>query len=611
MKLRSPGTCPEITPPRRAERGGRRHRNGVIAATGLIALACAAAGCARSQPVEADLILTGGVVHTVSGADRPASALAVKNGRLLAVGDDEAILRHRGPTTPVVELKGQTVIPGLIDAHVHPLAVGEALLNEETGGDLYVDLSVTQSEEDAVQRIRKQARKLRPGQWVLGKGWNQELWMNKQMPDKRLLSDIVQFNPAFLVRSDGHAVWVNKKALDLAGITARTPDPPGGRILRYRRSGQPTGILLDRAWERLLRLIPPLTREEKTAALAGAFRRFAENGYTMVQAAGIISRVGLVDLGAPGEESVDLIRELALEGSLPIRVSLMVAGPSEAAEALLRRGPELGLAEGRLDIRTIKLFADGALGSRGAALLEPYADAPDGSGIQRMSREEIASWSSRCLRRGIQVAVHAIGDAAVRSTVEGFADALSASPGADARFRIEHLSLFDDADLEAMTRTGTIASVQPRFLKPLPEGPMEEARVGADRARRLYAFGTLLEAGVSLAGSSDAYDRLDHPLLGYYAAVARQTPAWSEGGAWHPEQSLKRDEALRMFTLGAAYAAFREKEAGSLEPGKWADFTVLSQDILAVPDREILEIQVMATYVAGVEVFRREHAAAP
>jgi predicted amidohydrolase YtcJ len=581
------------------------------AATVLIALAGAAAGCARSRPVEADLILTGGIVHTVSGADRPASALAVKNGRLLAVGEDEAILRHRGPTTPVVELKGQTVIPGLIDAHLHPLAIGETLLNEETGGALYVDLSMTESEEDAVQRIRKQARKVRPGQWILGKGWNQELWTDRQLPDKRLLSDIVQFNPAFLVRSDGHAVWVNKKALELAGINARTPDPPGGRILRQPRSGQPSGLLLDRAWERVLRLIPPLTKEEKTAALVGALRRLAEDGYTMVHAAGIISRVGLIDLGAPGEESVDLLRSLALEGRLPIRVSLMVAGPSEAAEALLRRGPEIGLAEGRLDIRTIKLFADGALGSRGAALLEPYADAPGQSGVPRMTREEIASWSSRCLRRGIQVAVHAIGDAAVRSAVDGIADALSTSPGADARFRIEHLSLFDDADLESMRRTGTIASVQPRFLMPLPEGPMEETRVGAARAGRIYGFGTLLEAGIPLAGSSDAFDRLDHPLLGYYVAVTRQAPAWREDGAWHPEQTLKREEALRMFTLGAAYAAFREKEAGSLEPGKWADFTLLSKDILSVPDREILEIQVVATYVAGVEVFRRDHAATP
>ncbi|MCZ6695971.1 MAG: amidohydrolase [Acidobacteria bacterium] len=582
----------------------------------LIAPVLAAAACVGSKPVEADLILTGGTIHTLAPGVGSVTALATRTGRILAVGDDETILRHRGDTTPVIDLKGQTVIPGLIDAHVHPIAVGEAILNEETGGSLYVDLSMTESEEDAVQRMRTRARELRPGQWVLGKGWNQVQWIESTLPDKRLLSEIVRYNPAFLVRSDGHTVWVNKKALEMAGITARTPDPPGGRILRHQRTGEPTGILLDRAWERVLRLVPPLTIEEKTAALMAALRRFAESGYTMLHAAGTISRLGLIDLGAPREESVELFRRLALEGRLPIRISLMVAGPSEAAEGLLRRGPEIGLAEGRLDIRTIKLFADGALSSRGAALLEPYADEPGHSGGLRMTREEIASWATRGLRRGVQIAVHAIGDAAVRETVGGFSDALASSPGADARFRIEHLSLFDDSDLRVIKTTGTIASVQPRFLSSsqdglMPDGPMEAARVGEHRSRRIYAFGTLMEAGIPLAGSSDASDRLGHPLLGFYAAVTRQAPDWRVDGAWRPEQSLTREEALRMFTLGAAHAAFHENEAGSLEPGKWADFTILSQDLMSVPDRDILATEVMATYVGGVEVFRRGRPPAP
>ncbi len=578
----------------------------------LCALACVtSAACMRSQPVEADLILTGGIIHTMATGGDPARALAVRNGRILAVGDDATIQNHRGPTTPVVDLRGRTVIPGLIDAHVHPIAVGETLLNEATGGSMFVDLSMTESEEDAVQRVRAFARTVPAGGWVLGKGWNQESWTQKRLPDLRLLSDIVQYHPALLVRSDGHAAWVNRKALQQAGITARTPDPPGGQILRERRTGRPTGILLDRAWEPVLRLVPPLTAEEKKAALARALRRFAESGYTMVHAAGTAGRLGLIDLGAPGDGDVDLIRGMALEGQLPIRLSLMVAGPSEAAEALLRRGPEVGLAEGRLDIRTIKLFADGALGSRGAALLEPYADDPERTGLLRMTRAEIRDWAARGLRRGVQIAVHAIGDAAVRETAAAFEEALEGSPGADARFRIEHLSLFDDADLGAIRRSGAIASVQPRFLHPGPGGPMEESRVGERRAGRLYAFGTLLEAGIPLAGSSDAYDRPGHPLLGLYAAVTRQTPDWRTGGAWHAEQTLKREEALRMFTLGAAHAAFRENEAGSLEPGKWADFAILSGDPLTVPDRDLLGVEVVATYVGGVEVYRRERAAGP
>lgn len=575
------------------------------------AVALAISACLRARAPEADLILVDGVVHTMSATGGTAAAMAVRDGRLLAVGDEESILRHRGETTPVVDLRGATIVPGLIDAHVHLLGVGETLLNEETGGALYVDLSMTQSEEDAVQRVRSRVRSMRPGEWVLGRGWNQERWTERRLPDKRLLSEIVRYNPAFLVRSDGHAVWVNRAALERAGIDARTPDPPGGRILREPRTGEPSGLLLDRAWEPVLREIPALSVEEKVAALSRALREFAARGYTMVHSAGSLNRLGLRDLGASGDEEVEIFRTLALSRRLPIRVVLMVPGPSEAAESLLRRGPEVGLGDDRLDIRTIELFADGTLGSRGAALLEPYADAPDTSGLLRMTRDEIAGWASRGLRSGIQVAVHAVGDAAVREAVNGLARALTGSPGADARFRIEHLSLFDPADLETLARTRAVVSVQPGLLQPYSGVTMEEARVGEERASRVYAFGTLLREGVPLAGSSDAHERLTHPLLGFYSAVTRRTPDGGPAEGWHPGRRLTRAEALRLFTLGAAYAALREGDGGSLEPGKWADFTVLSQDIMAVPADEILETQTLATYVAGHEVYRRHRSAPP
>jgi len=576
----------------------------------LLVLA-SAVGCFSRRTPEADLILTNGIVHTLHGDDPPSQGLAVGRGRVLATGRDEEVLRYRGATTPVVDLKGATVIPGLIDAHVHLLGVGESLANEGTGGALYVDLSETESEEDAVQRVRVRARDLKPGEWVLGRGWNQERWTVADMPDKRLLSDIVQYNPAFLVRSDAHAVWVNKKALDLAGITARTSDPSGGRIGRLPRSSEPSGVLLDSAWEPLLRLIPPRTREEQAALAVRALRQFAAMGYTMVQSAGSMNRMGLIDPGAPAGAEADLFRDLARSGGLPIRVSLMIPGPSEAAEDLMRRGPETGLADGRLDIRTVKLFADGALGSRGAALLQPYADDPSTSGVPRMDQAAIAGWAGRGLRRGVQIAVHAIGDAAVRAAVGGFNDALASSPGAEPRFRIEHLSLFDPADVDPLVRSGAVAIVQPGFLVPGRDGPMEEKRVGEERARRIHAFGTLLQAGVPLAGSSDAYDRPPHPLAGFHAAVTRQSPGGLPPGGWHPEQRLTRLEALRLFTTGAAWAAFREQDLGSLEPGKRADFTVLSLDILVVPDDQILSTEVVSTYVDGIEVYRRERPAQP
>ncbi len=572
----------------------------------LALLAAAGLSCSRGRVVKADLILTHGIVHRGTGEEAPAEAIAVSRGRIIAVGDDREVRRHRGSSTPVVDLQGKTVIPGFIDAHVHLLGVGEALMNDAGGGALYLDLSDSESEEDVVQRVRVRARTLEPGAWVLGRGWNQERWTRRELPDKRLLSDIVQTNPVFLVRADAHAVWVNKRAMDLAGLNARTPDPPGGRILRMPRSGEPSGVLLDRAWEPILRLLPRPTPEERIAALLVALSSFASRGATFVQSAGSFNHLGLLDLGAKGDDEAGTFRALAQSGRLPIRVSLMIPGPSEAAEALLQRGPEIGLYDGRLDIRAIKLFADGALGSRGAALLQPYADDPGSSGLLRMDRSAIAAWATRGLRRGIQIAVHAVGDAAVRTAALGFADALAIAPGADPRFRIEHLTLFDPADLETLVRVGAIASIQPRFLAPGGEGPMEERRLGPERAARVYAFGTLLEAGIPLAGSSDSYEHLVDPLLGFYAAVTRQDPEGQPAAGWHPEQRLKRAEALRLFTLGAAYAAFREKDAGSLEPGKWADFTILSQDILAIPTSDILKTEVLATYVGGHEIYHKE-----
>jgi hypothetical protein len=571
----------------------------------------ASSGCFRSRVARAGLILTNGILYTAAGPEKPASAIAVRQGRILAVGDAAAVLRHRGPDTMVVDLKGATVIPGLIDAQVSLLGVGETLLNESTGGAFYLDLAETESEEDAVQRVRARARGLPPGEWILGKDWNQDRWVEKSLPDKRLLSDIVQNNPVFLLRSDGHTAWVNKRALDLAGISSRTPDPPGGRIVRVSRGGEPTGILMDRAWEGVLHHIPALAPEDRTRAVVLALQRFAALGHTMVVSVGTTARLGLPDLLSAGDGEAEPFRTLAEAGKLPIRVSLMIPGPSEAAEALLRRGPEAGLGDGHLDIRAIILCADGELGSRGAALLRPYDDDPASSGVERLTADEIATWASRGLRRGVQIAIQATGDAAVHAAAEGFAKALAVLPGADVRFRVGPLVLFDTADLRTLARFKVIGRVQPQALNPIPPAPLEEVRVGAGRAGRVHAYGTLLEAGLHLAGSSEASGRLQHPLLGFYTAVTRRTRDGQPAGGWHPEQRLGRPEALRLFTLGAAYAVSREREAGSLEPGKWADFTVLSQDILVVPEEEILKTEILATYVSGREVYRKEPPAAP
>lgn len=589
-----------------ARRSNRSTAAMLALAVAVGALPCTTFGCLDADVPEADLILVHGVVHPLTGSGEPASALAVRLGRILAVGDDASVLKHRGRKTIVVDLEGATVVPGFIDAHAHPLAMGEALLNEATGESLYLDLTEAESEEDIVQRARARARGLAPRQWVLGKGWNEERWIKKELPTKRLLSDIVRNNPAFLIRSDGHTAWVNRRALELAGIDRRTPDPAAGRILRHRRTGEPTGILFDGALRPVFRKIPSLGKDERIQAVLLALKRLASQGVTMVHVSGSSGRLGVLDLEAPEGEEIDLFRELAMAGRLPIRVSLMIPGPSPAAEALLRSGPEIGVGGGWLDVRTIELSADGALDNRGAALLQPYDDDPDSTGVLRMDREEIAAWAERGLRRGIQIAIHAEGDAAVRAAVGGFAKALDAVPGGDARFRVEHLSLFDPDDLPGLARIRATATVQPRRLLSGPEGPLAVARVGAERARRLYAFSTLLAAGVRLAASSDATVPVEHPLLAYYLMVTRRPPSGGAAGGWQPNERLGRREALRAFTLGAAHAASREKETGSLAPGKWADFTVLSIDPLTIPEEEILRTEVLATYVAGREVFHSE-----
>ncbi len=568
-------------------------------------------GCLESSAPPADLILNNGIVHALDESESTVSAIAIRLGRIQSLGDDEEVLKFRGDDTRVIDLKGATVIPGLIDAHTHLLNLGEAILNQATGEGLYLDLSNTESQEDAVQRVRARARALSAGQWILGKGWNEERWITQELPNKRLLSEIVRYNPVFLVRSDGETVWVNQKALDAARIDKGTPDPPGGRILRKPRSHEPNGILIGRAWQPVLRRVPALSSEDRTQAVLGALERLAGMGYTMVHTTGSAGRLGLDDLGAPEDDTADLFRMLATSGRLPIRVGLIIPGPSNAADDLLQRGPEIGIGDGMLDIRCVKLIADGVLGNRTAALLQPYDDDPTTSGMPALTDEEIAAWGRRGLESGVQIAVHAVGDAAVRAAAAGFGRALAGRPEADARFRIEHLTLFTPPDLSRLGRAGAVATVQPASLRFLMDGRVDETRVGLARAARMYAFHSMLKAGVRLAGSSDAKDRVDHPLFGFYAAVTRQTPAGIPEGGWNPQQRLGRLEALRLFTIGAAYAGFREKEAGSIEAGKWADLTLLSRDIMTIPVGEILRTEVLATYVAGREVYMRESAPSP
>jgi hypothetical protein len=561
--------------------------------------------CLRTPPPPADLILTNAVVRPFDGKDRSAVAIAVRAGRVQKVGGADAVLQLKGADTRVFDLRGATVIPGMINAHGHLPGLGETFLNQATGESLYVDLSSTQSEEDAVQRLRARARALPPGQWILGKDWNEALWVRQELPTKRLLTEIIRYHPAFLLHADGQTVWVNQKALDAGGIGGATPEPPGGRIVREPRSREPSGILTGSAWEPVLRTIPPLEPEESSRAIVMALERLAAMGYTMVQSRASAGRLGLDDTGAPAGGMVELFRRLAIGGHLPIRVSLLIPAPSPAAEALLERGPETGIGEGRLDIRTLDLLADGTIEGRTAALLQPYADDPSHAGMLRLSPEEIAAWARRALESDIQVAVSATGDAAVQAATAGLSAALGGRSGVEARFRIEHPALISADDLRQLAAVDAIATIDPRALLSLADGGVVTARLGEERAKRAYGYGAMLAGGIHLAGSSAAGALADHPLAGIHLAMTGSGRGGRSGGRGTGDR-LGRSQALALYTTGAAWAARREQDAGTIEAGKWADFTVLSGDILSLPEDEIPAIEVLATFVGGREVYLRK-----
>lgn len=524
-------------------------------------------------------------------------AIAIRDGRIQAVGDAESVQQLQGSDTRVLNLRGATVIPGMINTHVHLPGLGETLLNQATGESLYVDLSSTQSEEDAVQRLRARARALPSGQWILGKGWNQTLWVEPELPNKRLLTEIIRYHPVFLLHADGQTAWVNQKALDAAGIDRDTPDPAGGRILRKPRSREPNGILIGSAWEPVLRRIPPLAEEDGARAVGMAMEQLAAMGYTMVQSRASAGRLGLDDLGAPAGEGIEMFRRLATSGRLPIRVGLLIPAPSFSAEALMEHGPEVGIGNERLDIRAIDLLADGSLAGRSAALLQPYEDDESHSGMPRLSSDDIAAWAARGLDNDIQIAVSAAGDAAVQAAAEGLSAALNDRGGSEVRFRIEHPVLIGADELRRLSEMDAIATISPSVRLSMTDGGITTARLGQARAPLAYRYGDMLAAGLRLAGSSDAGDFAARPIEEAYLALTRSAP----GG-----RSIGRRQALALYTTDAAYAARREQDAGSIEVGKWADLTVLSIDVLAVPEEEMPGAEVLATFVGGREVYLRE-----
>ena len=532
----------------------------------LLALAVSA----RVYAQKADLAITNARIYTVDPKQPTASALAARAGVIVAVGKDVSGLI--GPSTKVVDAHGATVIPGLIDSHGHVRGLGTAL---ET-----LDLRGVQSEQAIADKVRAAAKEAKPGEWILGRAWDQNLWPARQFPTAASISTAAPNNPVSLTRVDGHAVWVNEKAMQIADVNAATKDPQGGRVMRDG-SGKPTGVFLDNAKGLVERKIPNPTPEQIERRLLKALQEAARLGITTVHDAGV------------EQADIDGYKALIAKGQMPIRVYAMVRGPSGSTlDAWLAKGPEVG---DFLTIRSIKLVADGALGSRGAAMLAPYSDDPGNKGLLILDRATIRGVAEKAIARGFQVNTHAIGDAANRAALDAYGDALK-GPN-DKRFRIEHAQVVAPDDFAKFKQHSVIASIQATHAT--SDMPWAETRVGAERIKGAYAWQTFLKLGVHIADGSDFPVENPNPIWGLYSAITRQDHQGKPAGGWFPNQKMTREEALRSWTIDGAYAAFEEKKKGSLEVGKMADFLMLSGDVMTMPEIEIWKTRVTMTVVGG------------
>ena len=562
----------------------RRRSSAVV--RGVLLLAGLPLGARAARAAEpADLLLTNGVVHTVDASRPRAEAVAVKGARIVAVGTSAELRAYRGPGTRVIDLGGRTLVPGFEDAHAHFLGIGFARLD--------VDLVGAASYAEVVARVAQAVKGRPPGEWVYGRGWHEEKWTApapgavRGFPTHQALSAVSPANPVILSRADGHAALVNARAMALFGISDETQAPEGGEIIRDA-SGVPTGVFVDTA----KKLVTPQERTEPEQ------RRAIELAMDECLAKGITS---LVDAGAP-VETIALYKELAAAGKLRTRLYVM-AGGFRTLQALGR--PVSGLGGGWLDIRAVKLYADGALGSRGAALLEPYSDDPGNLGLLVTPPEEILAAARFALAHGFQAGTHAIGDRANRIVLDAYEKALAERPDVkDPRFRVEHAQILDALDIPRFGRLGVLASIQGIHCP--SDRPWAPKRLGEARvAEGGYVWRKLLDSGARILNGTDAPVEDVSAVQNFHASVTRAGADGQPPGGFDPGQKLTRAEALRSMTLDAAYGSFAERERGSIEVGKLADLVVLSQDILAVPDDALLKTEVLATVVGGRVLYEK------
>jgi hypothetical protein len=533
----------------------------------------------------ADLALLGGAVYTLDPAQPEAEAVAVRNGRFLAVGSRSEIERHIGPATRVLDATGLVIYPGFVDSHAHMEGLGSVLR--------LLNLVGTESVERIVDMVRGETRATRAGEWIQGRGWDQNDWKEQSFPTREPLDSAAPENPVWLKRIDGHAGWANSRALEEAGIDERTADPPGGRIHRDASTGRPTGVLVDKAMNLISKIIPKTSRGTRKADLIRAVDACLAVGLTEVHDAGVDA------------ETIDLYRELIDEGRFPFRVYAMVEDSIEVIrQTAFGRGPVLAYGDGRLTVRAVKAYADGALGSRGAALIDDYTDNTGNRGLLMIGEPALTLLARRCAAEGWQLCTHAIGDRANRVVLDAYAAALATHPDPDHRFRIEHAQVIDPEDIPRFAAMGVIAAMQPTHAT--SDMPWAPERLGQKRLAGAYAWRRLLAGGATIACGSDFPVESHNPVLGIYAAVTRQDLAGNPPGGWLPEERMTREEALRGYTIDACRAAFQEAAKGTIAPGKVADLTVLDRDIMTCDAAEIARARVRWTIVGGAVVYEGE-----
>lgn len=557
--------------------------------------------CSREKEVEkavekADMVVRGGTIYTMNEAQPNAEAVAIKSDRIIFVGSSNEVQDYIAESTEVIDLKGLTMTPGLIEGHGHFMGLGYSELN--------LNLLDVTSYEELVNRVKEAVEKAEPGQWITGRGWHQSKWTSAPEPmihgfqTHQLLSEVSPDNPVFLRHASGHAGFANAKAMEIAGVMPLSKENiqdlnvEGGEIIRDEL-GNPTGIFNERAMELITSHIPDSTPEKDRQALALAVKACHTNGITSFHDAGI------------GRENIELYHKAKENGELVVRIYAMLTGfDRELLEEWYEKGPEIDTADHLLTIRSVKLNCDGALGSRGAWLLEAYTDRPGHFGHETLPMDFVYETSHKALKSGFQVCSHAIGDRANREILDRYEKAFNENPEAakDHRFRIEHAQHLHPDDIPRFAELGVVPAMQAIHMS--SDRPWAIDRLGEQRIKEgAYVWQKLLQSGARIVNGTDVPVEPIDPIASFYASVSRKTLEGTPEGGYEPDQKMTREQALRSYTLDAAYGAFEENIKGSIEPGKLADFTIFSQDLMTVPEDQLLQTDIKMTIVGGKVVY--------